>query len=251
MKEASDRLDKVLANNGIGSRKDVKRLVRQGYVSVNGVVVTNPEMHICMERDKVVVDGEELKAKRNVYVMMNKAAGTVCSTKSGPHATVFDGLDEYYRGKFLGGEIATVGRLDVDTEGLLILTTDGELNHRLTSPRYSVSKIYAVRLRDSVSEAEQARYAAELSAGMHIEAEDNAPAADCLPAEISWQGDDSCLLTVSEGKYHEVKRLFSALGNEVVHLKRVQIGSLHLDESLASGAYRELTDDECKTLGVM
>jgi 16S rRNA pseudouridine516 synthase len=251
MKQAKDieRLDKVLANNGFGTRKDVRRLVRSGAVTVNGEVQLDFDSHVNIQCDVIAVDGETVAVRRHVYLMMNKAAGTVCSLKGGAHDTVYDQLPAAYRGKFLGGEISAVGRLDVDTEGLLILTTDGVLNHQLTSPRQRVAKVYRVQLRDGVDEAGRSRYAGQLAAGMHIPPEGDAPEADCLPAELAWGGDDrSCDLTVYEGKYHEVKRLFAALGNEVVHLKRIAVGTLSLDASLVPGECRELTEAETAQL---
>lgn len=245
MNQAKDieRLDKVLANNGFGTRKEVRRLIRGGAVTVNGELQTDFDAHVRLLCDEIAVDGERVTVRRHVYLMMNKASGTVCSLKGGQYATVYDQLAPEYRGKFLGGEISTVGRLDADTEGLLVLTTDGALNHKLTSPRQRIAKVYRVVLRDAVDAAGRERYAAQLAAGMHIPAEGNAPEADCLPAGIAW-AEDFCELTVYEGKYHEVKRLFAALGNEVVHLKRIAIASLRLDGSLAPGEYRDLTEEE-------
>ncbi|MCR5622373.1 MAG: rRNA pseudouridine synthase [Treponema sp.] len=250
MKEEKDkeRLDKVLSNNGFGPRKSVRRLIRSGAVSVNGKTELLPDAHVNVALDKICVDGEEQHVIRHVYLMMNKAAGYVCSTKCGEHKTVFELLDEKYLGKFLGGTVAAVGRLDVDTEGLLVFTTDGALNHFLTAPKNRIPKTYLVRLRDTVSTEAQARYTEKLADGIHIEAEGNEEAADCLGAECKWLSSSECELTIYEGKYHEVKRMFQALGNEVSYLKRLSMNGLKLDQTLAPGCYRELRDEELASL---
>lgn len=244
------RLDKLLANNGFGSRKEVKILIHSGAVTVNGTEPDAVDVHIDLEKDTVSVNGVPLNAKKHIYIMMNKKADYVCSTKDGVHSTVYELLPLEFRRKFSGVEVSTVGRLDVDTEGLLIFTTDGELNHRLTSPKYNVPKVYEVHLRDRVSAENKTLYAEKLASGMHIEAEGREEAADCLPAQIEWLGDALCNLTVCEGKYHEVKRLFSALENEVVYLKRIKMNNLVLDSSLKAGECRELTEQELLQLDI-
>ena len=250
MKEEKDkeRLDKVLSNNGFGSRKSVRSLIRSGAVSVNGEVVTLPDAHVSVTLDRICVNGEEQRVIRHVYLMMNKAAGYVCSTKCGEHKTVFEALDEKFLGKYLGGTVAAVGRLDVDTEGLLVFTTDGALNHFLTAPKNRIPKTYLVRLRDEVSPDRQLRYSEKLMAGIHIAAEGSEPAADCLGAACEWLTPAECRLTIYEGKYHEVKRMFLALGNEVIYLKRLRMNGLELDPALTPGQYRELTDEELQQL---
>lgn len=244
------RLDKLLANNGFGSRKDVKALIHSGAVSVNGQMPSAVDVHVDDEKDSISVNGVPLVIKKHLYVMMNKQDGYVCSTKDGAHPTVYELLPLEFRRKFSGVEASTVGRLDVDTEGLLIFTTDGDLLHRLTSPKNNVPKVYEVHLRDAVDDEKKLSYAQKLSAGMHIEAEGREEACDCLPAQIEWKTDIECLLTVCEGKYHEVKRLFAALENEVVYLKRIQFNKLVLDQSLQVGECRELTAEELLLLDV-
>ncbi len=252
MKQVKDleRLDKILANNGFGTRKEVKRFIRNRTVTVNGEVVDDPDAKVSINDSVIAINGVEINIQENVYIMMNKAAGYVCSTKAGVHETVYELLDPKYRQKFLGGNISTIGRLDVDTEGLLIFTTDGDLNHRLTSPRWSVPKTYFVRLRDSVSSEEQQKYVDEMKSGIHICAEGKESEADCLPAELEWCSENECNLTICEGKFHQVKRMFSALGNEVIYLKRMRINNLKLDASIEVGKYRELTDEEVRLLDV-
>ncbi len=249
-----ERLDKILANHGFGTRKEVRRLVRSGAVRVNGKPVLMESDHVDMEKDLIEVDGEPLTIEHDRHIMMNKAAGYVCSTKEGDHETVFDLISDEDRHKYLGGELEMVGRLDVDTEGLLILTTDGKLNHELTSPRHHVDKTYLVRLEKAVSPEKKRVYEKKLAEGIHIQADGKDGEADCLPAKILW-GDESgntdetvCRLTISEGKFHQVKRMFAALGNSVTHLKRISIGRLHLDEKLAPGEYRDLLPEELELM---
>lgn len=260
--KAKERLDKILANNGFGTRKEVRHFIRAKIVTVNGTLVTDPDAPVSLENDEICINGEKIQLKRNLYLMMNKAKDYVCSNRGGFHATVFELLKEDAHRKYLGGELHIVGRLDVDTEGLLILTTDGALTHRLTSPKWECPKTYLVYLRDKVNAEQQKEYTEKLAKGVHIAPEGSEPEADCLPAELEWFKETdytdenkavpnaACAITVYEGKFHEVKRLFAALGNEVVYLKRLSINRLHLDENLAPGEYRELSPDEIKLLDV-
>ena len=249
-----ERLDKVLARHGYGSRKDTGRLISGSRVCVNGEVVRDSGFHVSLEKDRISVDGEDLNLKIHRHLMMNKAAGYVCSTKEGEHETVFSLLAEADLHGYLGGDLALVGRLDVDTEGLLLFTTDGKLNHFLTSPKNHIPKTYMVYLEDEVDSDSRKRYEARLKEGIHIEADGNEEACDCMSAEIEWLDEKShnvpavCLLTIYEGKYHEVKRMFQALGNKVTYLKRVSFNFLELDKRLLPGQYRDLTEGEVENL---
>ncbi len=242
------RLDRLLANSGYGSRSDVKALILDGLVTVNGVPAERVDVHVHLSKDKIEVDGQPLKVAIHSYYMMNKPAGYVCSSKGGANPTVFDLMDDEDRGRRLGGELGIVGRLDLDTEGLLIFTTDGDLNHRLTSPKYHVPKTYFVQLENPVSEAEQKQYAKVVAAGVEIPPEDHEPGALCRGGRLDWKSDDTCRLTIYEGLYHEVKRIFTALGNRVAYLKRISINNLALDPSLEPGGYRELSEQELSAL---
>jgi len=242
------RLDRLLSNSGYGSRSDVRALVRSGRVTVNGVPAERCDSHVHLALDTVEVDGQALDTSVHVYYMMNKPAGYVCSSKGGVHPVVFDLLSENDRGKRLGGELGIVGRLDVDTEGLLILTTDGELNHRLTSPKHHVPKIYSVQLADAVSETEQRRYADSVASGVEIPPEYHEPGAVCRGGELVWESSRTCRLTIYEGLYHEVKRIFAALGNRVTYLRRIGMNRLILDNALPPGKYRPLTEQELSAL---
>lgn len=254
--DSAERIDKVLAHHGVGSRKDVKKLMRSGRVEVNGRPAFDPGMPVRIGADSVRVDGEEIRLQRDVYVMMNKCAGVVCANRDGEHRTVFDLLDPSLRHKFLGGDLHCMGRLDLDTEGLLVLTTDGALSHRLLSPRTHVPKTYAVRLRDPLSAEERGDYARKFASGLAVPREGNEPGFDALGAELSFgcgefpspSEETDCLLTIYEGKFHQVKRMFACLGNEVVRLRRVRMGGLPLDPSIPPGSYREMTDGEIRLL---
>ncbi len=256
-----ERLDKVLSHHGWGTRKDVKKLLRTSLVTLNGKRITDPSVHIDVEKDILCVDDETVKLQRDLYIMMNKCKDVVCANKDGEHATVFDLIDESLRHKFLGGDLHTMGRLDIDTEGLLILTTDGKLTHRMLNPKTHAPKTYAVTLRDKLTDEQKNEYIQKFSKGFFIDREQNESGFDCQPAKLIWmdsgnikgvaaknaEGTD-CILTITEGKFHQVKRMFSAQGNEVTYLKRIKMGDLDLDPLLETGKYRELTNDEIEVL---
>ncbi len=263
-----ERIDKVLAHHGYGTRKDVKKLLRSSCVTVNGRQIYDPAIHIDLSTDSLAIDGEILTLKHDLYLMLNKCKDLVCANRDGEHRTVFDIIDPELRHPFMGGELHHVGRLDIDTEGLLILTTDGALTHRMISPKTHIPKTYAVRLRDAVGKKDRALYTEDFAKGLHIPHEGNEPAFDAQSANLVWLQDADadkntpldavtaqnaagcdCLLTIYEGKFHQVKRMFAAVGNEVVYLKRVAMGALNLDPSLPLGGYRELTQKELSLLG--
>ncbi|MDY6397079.1 MAG: pseudouridine synthase [Treponema sp.] len=274
-----ERIDKILSHHGFGSRKDVKKLLRDERVTVNGKFVYDSGFQLDIENDVVCVDDEEIRLQHDVYIMMNKCQDVVCANKDGEHQTVFDLLDESLKHKFLGGDLHCMGRLDIDTEGLLILTTDGKLTHKLLSPKTHAPKTYAVGLRDSLTEEEKQNYTEKFSKGFWVDREQNEAGFDAQPAEIQFtmsneennksaarmrqkanetanrESESSrqdvvidCLLTIYEGKFHQVKRMFAQLGNEVVYLKRVKMGQLELDPAIPLGGYRELTKEEIELL---
>lgn len=244
----SERLDKVLSHHGFGTRKDVRRLVRSGVVSVDGVVCTMPDVHMDPDTAVLLVNGEPVELRHHVYLMMNKPAGIVCSNRDGLHKTVFDLLSESYKGDFLGGSLHLVGRLDIDTEGLLLFTTDGGLTRRLTSPKSHVSKVYHVELQDEVPSEARPLISRRFADGIHIEADGDDDECDCKPAELEWLDGRSCRLVITEGRYHQVKRMFAAAGNKVVYLKRLAVDKLQLDPALICGEYRELLPEELETI---
>lgn len=311
---AQERLDKILAKQGFGTRKDARRLIRQGLVGVNGAVCKAPETHIEMSTDVLTVEGKTLVLKTHYYFMMNKCAGVVCSAKDGLHKTVFDLLQETppvtplrkvptemscsesdtdevdtdkvgtdsvgsdkvgtdfsdsvgsdfiapvgsdadadilapIRQSIISGELHLVGRLDIDTEGLLLLTTDGGLTHRLISPKSHVTKTYYIRLETPVSPEEQKTYSQQAEKGILIAPEGNDEEYLCKPAALTWISPLECTLVITEGRYHQVKRMMAALGNKVLYLKRQAMAELHLDETLQPGQYRELREEEILLLG--
>ena len=245
---SKERLDKLLARKGFGSRKDVKKLLRQQEVFVNNSRVFDSSIQIDVQKDEVFFNGEKISFEENYYLMMNKKAGYVCSSKDGEHSTVFDLLDENLRTPYLQEKLHIVGRLDLDTEGLLLFTTDGELTHRLISPKSHIDKTYFCSLEHEESAESQAEITKKFENGIEVPAEGNEEAFKAENAKVKWIDEKTALLTIFEGKYHQVKRMFIAVGNKVIYLKRVSIGELKLDEALKPGEYRNLTEEELELL---
>ncbi|KGK87202.1 MULTISPECIES: pseudouridine synthase [unclassified Clostridium] len=234
-----ERLDKVLANLGFGSRKEVKALVKSGRVEVDGEVVKDSSISIDPEKSIVKVNGEELLYRKYIYLMMNKPDGVISATFDNRDETVIDLLDIDYQ----VFKPFPVGRLDKDTVGLLLITNDGDLNHKLISPKWHVDKVYYAEIDKEVNEAD-------------IEAFKKGVVLDddykCLPAKLEIveadENGSKVYITIQEGKFHQVKRMFQAREKEVVYLQRVKFGSLSLDDELMEGEYRELTEEELETL---
>ena len=244
------RLDKFLANSGIGTRKEVKEILKNKKISVNDVFVKDGKIHIDEAKDVVKYENKIISYKPFVYIMMNKPAGVISATEDNHHKTVIDLLNNEYRTY----DIFPVGRLDIDTEGLLLLTNDGILSHNLLSPKKHVNKKYYVKIANSLSEND----VKALENG--IELEENFVTKKAKVEIISNDSENKNIengneknenlvyITISEGKFHQVKRMFKAVGNEVFYLKRVKMGNLLLDEKLELGEYRELTEKELKNL---
>ena len=233
------RLDKYLADMGIGTRSEIKEKIKKGLVTVNGETAGRPEVRVTPGEDQVTVNGVVVSYATFSYYMLNKPAGCVSATEDLRHETVLDLIDE--PGK---KDLFPVGRLDIDTEGLLLITNDGELAHRLLAPKKHVAKTYFARIRGCVDETD----AAKMKEGLDI-----GEKRPTLPAElvILKAGDISeIMLTITEGKFHQVKRMFEAVGKEVLYLKRLSMGTLTLDETLESGQYRPLTEKEIEDLKV-
>lgn len=227
-----ERLDKILASTGHWSRREVKELVRQGRVRINGEKAKKPEDKWDPAQDVIEVDGIQVDCSPYVYIMLHKPAGLLSATEDKEQKTVVDLLPEHLRRRGL----FPVGRLDKDTEGLLVLTDDGGLAHELLSPKKHVDKVYYARVEGCV-EPEDVK---ALSEGMVL-----GDGLECLPAGLEILEDGSaCLVTLREGKYHQVKRMLAARGKPVTYLKRLSMGGLRLDESLAQGAWRAMTLEE-------
>ncbi len=234
-----ERLDKIISNLGYGSRKDVKGFVKKGLIEVDGVIVKDNGMSVDPEKSIIKVNGEEVLYRKFIYLMMNKPDGVISATHDNKDETVIDLLELDHQ----VFEPFPVGRLDKDTVGLLLLTNDGELNHRLISPKWHVDKVYYAKIDKRVDEKD-------------IEAFKNGITLDdgykCLEAnlEILNSSDEGSeiRLTIQEGKFHQVKRMFEAAHKKVTYLKREEFGGLLLDPDLQEGEYRELTDEELALL---
>lgn len=230
-----ERLDKLLAGTGKWSRREVKALVRQGLVRVDGRLAASAEDKLDPATAIITVAGETISLCRFTYVMLHKPAGVLTATEDRKQPTVLDLLPPELRR--IG--LAPVGRLDKDTEGLLLLTNDGELAHRLLSPRYHVDKRYLARVDGELSAADTEAFARGMTLGDGLE---------CLPAGLEVLPDRVCIVTLREGKFHQVKRMLAARGAPVLYLKRLSMGPLTLDDSLAAGAYRLLRAEEISAL---
>ncbi|MFA7572611.1 MAG: pseudouridine synthase [Lutispora sp.] len=232
------RLDKILANMGFGSRKEVKKLIKSGAVQIDGNITTDAESKVDPEKQAIKVNGTLINYRKYVYLIMNKPQGVITATEDSRSSTVLDLIDEEY----LCFDISPVGRLDKNTEGLLILTNDGEMNHSLTSPKKGVDKVYYAEVSGRVNSKDIKLFKRGITLKDGYKA---------LPAdlEIIEESDISKIkVTVREGKYHQVRRMFEAVSKKVIFLKRLSMGSLELDEDLEPGEYRELTEREIEEL---
>ncbi len=231
------RLDKYLADMGVGTRSEVKLLIKKGQVLINGEVVKKSEQKVNIENDKIVVQGQAISYQKYRYVMLHKPAGVVSATEDNRAQTVLSLLP-----KEMQKDLFPVGRLDKDTEGLLLLTNDGDLAHQLLSPKKHVDKTYFARVEGFVTQQDVKDF---------LEGVDIGDEKMTMPAKLEILKSDAIseiLLTIQEGRFHQVKRMFEAVGKKVIYLKRMSMGSLVLDEELMLGAYRELTDEEIQAL---
>ncbi len=233
-----ERVDKILSNMRYGSRKEIKSCAREGRIEVNGERISDSSIKVDPQIDDIVFDGEKVIYREYIYIMMNKPDGVVSSTDDPINRTVLDLLDD----KYLVFNPHPVGRLDKDTEGLLLLTNDGKLSHELLSPRKHVDKTYYVEVDGYVEE----RHVKIFESGIILD-----DGYKTMPSvlKILESGYVSKVhLTIKEGKYHQVKRMFEALDMKVLYLKRISIGNLTLDENLSEGEYRELSESELLAL---
>jgi len=232
------RIDKILSNLGYGSRSELKKLCKSGLVKVNGKVINNPGIQVDVENDEILFDGEKVVYKEFIYLMLNKPDGYISATFDKRDPIVLDLIDK----EDLIFEPFPVGRLDKDTEGLLVLTNDGQLAHRVLSPKKHVPKTYYAKVEGVVTEEDVKAFAEGVTLDDGYET---------MPAELEiLKSDDisEIALTIHEGKFHQVKRMFESVGKKVVYLKRLSMGKLKLDEGLALGEYRELTEEEVKMI---
>ena len=228
------RLDKLLANYGIGTRKEVKSLIRKGFVKVNGMIIKKDDFKVDHEIDEIVFDDELIEYRPYVYIMLNKPAGYISATKDNLHPTVLELIEGYEN-----YDLFPVGRLDLDTEGLLLITNDGDFSHKLLAPSRNHSKIYFANIAGVMDEQDIQAFkdGIILNTGYY-----------CKPAnlEIINKNNDSCdvRIEIFEGKFHQVKKMVEVCGKEVIYLKRLSIRNLELDRSLALGDFRELSNEE-------
>ena len=231
------RLDKFLCELGIGTRSEVKNKIKNGLVQVEGVNKVTPEYKLDIEKDKVYYNGSLLQYAEFEYYMLNKPAGCVSATSDNLHKTVLELIDTKVR-----KDLFPVGRLDIDTEGLLLITNDGALAHQLLSPKKHVDKTYYAEIEGMITNKDVVAFKEGLDIGENTLT---------LPAKlvILESGTISKIeVTIQEGKYHQVKRMFEAVGKRVVYLKRLSMGTLTLDETLKPGEYRQLTPEEIEHL---
>lgn len=242
MKETM-RLDKYLSEMGQGTRSQIKEMARKGRITVNGATEKSCDRRVHLDVDKIALDGRDMVYAAYEYFMLNKPQGVVSATRDGLHETAVSLIKERKR-----RDLFPVGRLDIDTEGLLLLTNDGALAHRLLSPQKHVDKVYYAKVRGMLSES----FAHRMKEGLILK-----DGTKTLPADLeivsgnslSAEGISIIRLTLREGKFHQVKRMFETLGCHVVYLKRLSMGGLFLDEQLKPGEYRALTREEVAALG--
>lgn len=231
------RLDKFLAECGFGTRTEVKKLIKSGCVEVKGDEKVRPETHIDENSSEIFVNGKKADYRKFVYLMLNKPSGFISATWDKKLPTVIDLVPEEY----IHFDVSPVGRLDIDTEGLLLLTNDGDLNHRLLSPKNHVPKTYIAKLLDPVKNEDIETFKKGMDLGDF----------ETLPStlEIISQNEPyTAKVTICEGKFHQVKRMFEKVNNKVLYLKRIKMKNLILDENLDLGKVRELTNEELEDL---
>lgn len=232
------RIDKILSNLGYGSRAEIKKDCKRGLVKVNGKTINNPGIQVDIESDEILFDNQVVKYREFIYLMLNKPDGYISATFDRHDPIVLDLIDK----EFLAFEPFPVGRLDKDTEGLLVLTNDGQLAHRVLSPKKHVPKTYYAKIEGKVTEEDIEAF----KKGVTLD-----DGYETMPSELKILSSDDMSeieLTIHEGKFHQVKRMFESVGKKVVYLKRLSMGKLKLDEDLELGEYRELTEEEVKLI---
>ncbi len=230
-----ERIDKILSSCGLGTRKEVKKLIKSGAVAVNGVLCSSPDEKVDEQSASISVGGAEVKYQKYIYLMLNKPDGYVSATEDNVHPTVIELVPEEYS----HFNVFPVGRLDFDTEGLLLLTNDGKFAHNVTSPKKHINKKYFAVTQNPVTKEDVLSFASGMDLGDFI----------TMPSLLE-PLDTGCMVTICEGKFHQVKRMFEKVGNKVLYLKRVQIGALSLDDGLELGCVRKLTEGDLQKLWI-
>ncbi len=228
------RLDKLLAHMDYGSRKEVKELIRKGYVIVNGNVIKNDDYKVDEFNDEINILDSEIKYEEFIYIMLNKPEGYVSATYDYSKPTVLDLIDDYKK-----RNLFPVGRLDIDTHGLLLITNDGSLAHKLLAPKSHVDKKYYLKYSGKYNES----FIQKFKDGIVLD-----DGYKCMPAEFIDLGNNEAYIIIKEGKFHQVKRMMESVNCEVTYLRRVSFGNLALDESLDEGKWRHLTIEELDSI---
>lgn len=228
------RLDKMLAHTGYGSRKEVKEYIRKGLVSVNGVIITDDDYKVDESSDEVIIADNNVEYEKMIYLMLNKPDGYISATYDPADPIVLDLIDGYEK-----RNLFPVGRLDKDTEGLLLITNDGVLAHNLLSPKKHVDKIYELEYEGTITDSGIKAF----EKGITLD-----DGFSCAPGKLEKLDTNKARVTIHEGKFHQVKRMMASINCNVTYLKRVEFGPLKLDETLKLGQYRPLTEEELKTL---
>lgn len=229
-----ERIDKIIASQGVYSRSEVKKLIQQKKIKVNGEIITSPNMKIDAANAKILIDNETLMIKEHIYLMLNKPEGYVSATKDGKEKTVLDLVPNEYRNR----EVFPAGRLDKNTTGLMIITDDGKMAHNILAPKKHISKKYEVTIDIPVTE--------EMKNGF----KDGIDLIDgkCKSSDMVITGQYTAEVILTEGRYHQIKRMFGCYGAKVTKLHRTQMGKLELPKDLAPGKTRELTPEELEKL---
>ena len=229
---SAERIDKILSSQNIASRSEIKTMIKAGRISADGIIVKRPEQKFDPENTVFSIDKKEITFKKHIYIMMNKPAGVLSASNDKHAKTVIDLLPNEMKRRGL----FPAGRLDKDTEGLLIITDDGELAHKMLAPKSHVFKLYEAVTDKVLTNQDIDAFKSGIKCG-DIE---------FLPADMKITGEKTALVEICEGKFHQVKKMFNAVGANVLYLKRLRIGEVFLDENLKSGEVRELTENEIK-----
>ncbi|MCI8291395.1 MAG: rRNA pseudouridine synthase [Clostridia bacterium] len=228
-----DRIDKIVSNSTKYSRSEVKKLIKANKIKVNDIVIDKPEFKVDIENDSIIVNGESLTFKKNIYLVLNKPKGYISATED-RESTVLDLVSKDYGDR----KLFPVGRLDKDTTGLIILTDDGDFAHNIVSPKKDHKKIYRVTIDIPITD----EMIEEFKNGVVL------IDSKCKPAKLEKIENNIALVTLTEGKYHQIKRMFGCFKAKVIELERIQIGNFKLPRELNLGEYRELSDDELKMI---
>lgn len=243
------RLDNFLIQNNLCSKRSAKNFVLKNKVCINGETEKNYKVNINPQQDEIFVNEKKIETQKHIYLVMNKPSGFVCSSVSDRSKTVYELLEKFKNENQNEFEkLHTVGRLDKDTEGLLLFTTDGNFSNHITRKENQIEKTYYVELEKKLSKDEQLLYKEKFEKGIFLPEEKKAKSFTTLPAKIIWLSENSCNLTIQEGKFHQVRRMFFTMNNFVTYLKRISIGKLFLDKTLSKGEYKILSQKEIKNI---